>query len=618
MHRAAKGGAVLYQLGILIFVLIMGLLYCCGARSETPPAPQLFDVRDYGAEPDAPTDAGPAIRAAIAEAMEAGGPAVVQLEAGAYRVAPAEGAEDALVISEADGLRLQGVGPATRLIVTDPTVGGVRFQDCRDVRIADLAIDYDPLPFTQGTVVASDPAAGWFDIRWDAGHLTPDAHCFQVSHGNWALVVQLPQDGPEQYGPLPVYIDAWAPGEDGVWRGQTKDGAATAAAGVRPGARLVYMARRNIGAAVTAWASRDVTLDGVAVYAAPSPAMLLGLNENVVIRGLRVERAPGSDRLLSTDADGIHCLGARGALHIEACAFSAMADDSINIHARAAAIVDRLGPDRLLVNPSGTVQFRKGDRVQVYDPERGAIRHAERVVTAVEPRDAHVALAFDEPIGPVTAGSDFRDADHVFNLDACGAGAVIRDNHFGIHRGRGVLLKTVDARIEGNVFENREGWAIAMHQLQSWGEGPAAQRVLIRDNTFEGMSPGWSAFIDIRPSRRGDVPAEGRPVRDIRIEGNRMRNPANGVLHAIGVEGLTFVDNVVTCAPGSRLRPGALITVRNAAGVRVDKLTATDPNEETTALVHLGGDVENAEIVETGIAATLRPGVPAVSREEAP
>jgi hypothetical protein len=40
--------------------------------------------------------------------------------------------------------------------------------------------------------------------------------------------------------------------------------------------------------------------------------------------------------------------------------------------------------------------------------------------------------------------------------------------------------------------------------------------------------------------------------------------------------------------------------------------------EETTALVRLGGDVEDAEIAEAGIAATLRPGVPAVIREEAP
>jgi len=295
-----------------------------------------------------------------------------------------------------------------------------------------------------------------------------------------------------------------------------------------------------------------------------------------------------------------------------------MADDAINIHARAAAVVERLGSSRLLVNPSGTVQFQEGDRVQIYDPERGAIRHAERVVTAVEPRDALVALDFDEPIGPVTSGTDFRDADHLFNLDACGAGSLIRNNRFGIHRGRGVLLKTVDARIEGNVFENREGWAIAMHQLQSWGEGPAAQRVLIRDNTFEGMSPGWSPFIDIRPSRRGDVPAEGRPVRDVRIEGNRMRNPGNGVLHASGVDGLTFVDNVVTCGAGSRLTPGPLLTLRNAAGVRVDKLTVNDPNEKTSALIHVGRDVEEAEIVEVGIEATLRSGVPVISREEAP
>ncbi len=38
-------------------------------------------------------------------------------------------------------------------------------ERCADVTLRQLAIDYDPLPFTQGTIVALDPGRGTLDLR---------------------------------------------------------------------------------------------------------------------------------------------------------------------------------------------------------------------------------------------------------------------------------------------------------------------------------------------------------------------------------------------------------------------------------------------------------------------
>jgi len=276
-----------------------------------------------------------------------------------------------------------------------------------------------------------------------------------------------------------------------------------------------------------------------------------------------------------------------------------------------------IGPSRLLVNPGGCVGYRVGDHLQVYDPEHGRIRSEGIRITELEESAPGVLLELDRPIGDIVTGASFRDADHLFNLDACGAGAVIRNCRFGIHRGRGILLKTRDCIIENNSFRNREGWGIAMHQFQEWGEGPAARDVLIRRNTFEGVGVGWSAFIDIRPSRRGNAPAEGRPVKAIRIEGNRMVNPPNGVLSVWAAQGLEFINNTIEAAAGTRTAPGALLSFFTGGNITVRDLNVYDRNEKTTAVIYAAPEVaaDGNGLSVAGVSADVRPGTPIVYRE---
>ncbi len=599
---------------MVCLLMMVILMISGGVVSQAEPEAEVFHVRDFGVEPDCDTDAGPGIRAAIEAAKAAEGMAIVQFDSGAYRVAPEADQGDALTITDAQGLTIEGMGTATRIIVTDPTVGGIRFQRCRNVRIAHLAIDYDPVPFTQGTVIETDPDEGTFTMEIDDGYLPPGEPHFEKAHAKWGLVVRLEE--PEQYGPVPIYMQSWTKLENGTWQGKAQDGTTMTHGGIRPGARFMYMARRHIGAAVTAWDSQEVELDHVTVYSSPSLATLWGLTEDITVRGLRVERAPDTDRLLSTNADGIHSLGNRGRLLIEDCYFTAMADDAINIHARAAVPIEQLSSSRFLINPAGTVEFREGDRVQIYDPEHGRIRYDERRIIQVEQQDnGLVRVDFNAPVENVFTGSSFHDADHFFNVDACGAGAVIRNNHFGNHRGRGILLKSTGCQIKGNLFQNREGWAIAMHQLQDWGEGPAAQDTLIRGNTFEGSKPGWSPFIDIRPSKRGNVPTDGRPVRSIHIEDNQMINPVNGVLNAWGVEGLRFTQNTIEADANTRVMPGALLTIDNAVDVHIADLIVRDANDTTNALIYIGPGTREGEngIYIGELDAELPPGVPVIN-----
>jgi len=48
----------------------------------------------------------------------------------------------------------RGAGPATKIVVADPDAGAFLFGLCRQVTLRDLTVDYDPLPFCQGTIRA--------------------------------------------------------------------------------------------------------------------------------------------------------------------------------------------------------------------------------------------------------------------------------------------------------------------------------------------------------------------------------------------------------------------------------------------------------------------------------
>jgi len=83
----------------------------------------------------------------------------VTVPPGRYRVTPAEGTHlrfinlaDVTVI--ADGVEM----------VCTQTLPALVFRDCRNVHLKGLTIDYDPLPFTEGRIVAMAPDKSWIDF----------------------------------------------------------------------------------------------------------------------------------------------------------------------------------------------------------------------------------------------------------------------------------------------------------------------------------------------------------------------------------------------------------------------------------------------------------------------
>jgi hypothetical protein len=149
------------------------------AQPGTPAA--VFDMANFtAASPDhdaAFAKAVAAISEAAAEANKAGRPAhiVLNLDKNAiYRI------KRPIVLKQVSGIEVHGNGAQ---LINTARASTLQISDASHVTIRDLAIDYDPLPFTQGTIASFDRAAREIIVKVDTGYPDDPALLATITDG---------------------------------------------------------------------------------------------------------------------------------------------------------------------------------------------------------------------------------------------------------------------------------------------------------------------------------------------------------------------------------------------------------------------------------------------------
>jgi hypothetical protein len=604
---------------LLVAAVMLG--WCCPVCSA-PGAVRTFHVRDFAAVPDGKTECGAAIRDAIRAAIAAGPGSEVVLDAGIYRVRANNPRGYCFPIHQAANLVVRGAGKATKIVITDPAAGGFLFGLCRQVSVRDLTVDYDPLPFCQGTIRAMDAKAGSFDLEVETGYPTPDAENFVKAmepYGKWGMIIDPTTRRIRAGTPDHYMTPRWERREGRTWRFfTTQEHYRLGLRHMRVGDSYVHLAR-GYGSAVLAQGCEGIEIRNVVIRASPGLAVgLVGNRGEIAVRGLEVRFAPNNTRLLTTNADGVHCQQNRAGPIIERCYFEGMADDAINIYAPPNVLLEVRGPNEWLVSPQCLVL--PGDRLQVFDPKTGSIRgEAKAAKVAVEGR--RLLLTLDSPLEGAVAGSDHRDADTLYNLDACGAGFRIRHNHMNGNRRYGCLLRAGGGVVEDNVFEDTTGAGVVLTNEPDWPEGPVPWGITIRGNRFlrGGTCQGYAdsphgAALAVRAARLGFGLAEGNGIRDVVIEKNEFVDRAGAAIYVGGAGHVTVRDNRLTASAGAELRrKGGAILVERSAAVNLANIEVIDPRPGITAAVEIlpgtapGESGVRIENLKTDLAPGARP-----------
>lgn len=587
-RESPHAGFVSLAPALSALTICAALLTSCGVQPAKGPAK--FLVRDFGAKPDDEQSDGEAIRACLAAARGAGGPAEVVFEAGEYRVEPAPASNGelwSLPVKGAKELSLVGSGQGTTLVFTNPSSGGILFEDSSDVRVRQLRIDYDPLPYAFGTVVAVDEQSGTFDLELEANSIAFDHPAFSKENAKavWGLAVRPdPVHGTTRYGPDIIGGGGMiSPVQGRRWRLESKlpSGKTAAQAGLAAGVRYVHMPR-TYGAGVCFRKSTNVRAESVTILASPGLAFLPLLCEGEsAFVDCHVRVGPG--RPLSTHADGIHARGLRGAIVVERCSFEGMGDDAINIHSSAILVQNIVSPSEIMP-ANNTWSVRSGDELIALDPVSLAVK-ACMTVASSEPGPGTTRIRFTEPVPGLKAGNAYADADRIYNLSEAGSPFVIRDCKFLSFRGRGILASSNGGTIEQNRFENNEGWAIDLgFGERIWGEGPPPANLVIADNEFIGKG-GILPAINVRMTI--DFPAPGwpvreadrgiRPFRNLTIRDNTFENLSAPAIRLSGVKGAIVANNTIQGGVAAKILECAAVEVDNSADVAISQLTVRDP-----------------------------------------
>jgi hypothetical protein len=146
-----------------------------------PGAPAtVFDMANFTASPDhdaAFAKAVVAISEAAAAANKAGRPAhiVLNLNKNAtYRI------KRPIVLKQLSAIEVHGNGAQ---LINTARASTLQISDASYVTIRDLTIDYDPLPFTQGTIASFDSAAREIIVKVDPGYPDDPALLATITDG---------------------------------------------------------------------------------------------------------------------------------------------------------------------------------------------------------------------------------------------------------------------------------------------------------------------------------------------------------------------------------------------------------------------------------------------------
>jgi hypothetical protein len=590
-------------------------------QSRAEAGPVVFDIASFGGV-DIDADAAfaraiAAIEKSAADARKAGGPVQIALNLQkdtGYRI------KHPLAFNQLRGFEFNGNG--AQLINT--TRGQtLRISACNRVTIRDLSIDYDPLPFTQGTIAAFDKAALQITVKIDPGYPDDPPFLASITDGFFKVMARVTK------ALKPGARDFLSPAKvekisEGLIRVHLRWSANDCFPSQLPVAAGDVVTICNGSAhAVVVDGSAATSFINVRLFASPGMGLLendgtgsMMLQKVSIVPGPRPKGAT-TDRLVSTNSDGSHFITVERGPTMEDCTFANTSDDAVNVHGFYYYVIDKPGPQHYRLTPKWDIGLAAGDEIESCDHltfrslgrteiTQFSKRHApelkakiagiwkNRSPTTQADLIYEVVLQQDLPLKP---------GDAVTSLSRMGAGTTIRRSSF--HACGRVLVKAPNTTVEECQFAYSSAIALqAGSDIGFWSESGFAENLVFRNNRFTHCITGANALtagsgtlgtiyvgIVAPESARGfpdnfqnrNVAIEGNHIDDSYIYGIFVSN-ADGVKITGNVIGQTFLRGVFDAGKLYGIKPDSAIYVGRSRNVTIADNTAVRGKIAKTAV----------------------------------
>jgi hypothetical protein len=532
---------------ILLTFLYLSFTFCVSAQYNftlpeqfrTPRNLPLLDLdnkmdvklTDYGAKPNDGKDDGEAISKALVmcKKLSTSGMNVrLVFEKGRYDLFSNKNNTHIIEVNNANNIVIEGNG--AEIIVHDPLMGFMSVFKSNNIIVKNLFIDYDPLPFTQGKVVAVNLDSNSFDLKIDEGFPDFKHSMFKDATRVWGMLMdptipgKLKDGAPNLFGSKDFQeISA------GVFRVKFETNRLLKF--VEIGDLYVHIARTNGKTIFKSGSSKNITYLNITSYSSPAGSYAAFDMEEWNIIGCEVKLKPG--RIHSANADCIHANGGKFGPWIENSLFEGYSDDAINMKAIRANIIKQNSPTELIVQ--GAV--KKGDVIRIFNPRDGLLIGKYEVKENKFLGNREMQIILDQPITQKLNLGDTKKNDIIYVDTQSNESFVIRNNTFKNARRYGILLQNSYGVIERNLFENLSQAGITIYNGVDWGEGFVAHDILINQNIFNNC--GYD-FNYLREDNAAAIRMVVNKLKDLEAKGKW-----NGVEKSTwqGIENITITNN---------------------------------------------------------------------------
>ena len=447
-------------------------------------------------------------------------------------------------------------------MVCTSTVQALLFDHCSNVTLRGLVVDYDPLPFTQGKIIAItadkssmdfEVAEGYPESKLEERIQIYDPVTGELRRGDASWKQEIQSLGGRRYR---VWKDHYQfnPLHDTEQVGD------------------ILVTNNSFGVhgsphAVELKNSRGVHLEDITVFASPCFGFLeYDCDGTRYIRCKVDRRDPADDpvkraqpRMRSLNADAFHSKDAVKGPAIIGCKAYFQGDDCVNINGKYHYVSGSRG--RLLrIAVFGKPTILAGDPVE-FLPNSGP-RPPDAVAVKMEPDPTPITedekaliskLSLDSRIRTALLTGETRfytltlDRDVAMpdgSLVCCplriGNGFVVKDCDFGHNRSRGILIKANKGEVTGNRIVKSRMAAVLISPEFYWMEAGSSSDVVVKDNFIEGC---LQTPIQILAHGGNGRPLPSGAHRNISILGNRMVDCAWPLIHVTSTSGLIIKSN---------------------------------------------------------------------------
>ena len=535
-----------FKYKLLLFIIVN--IHCLfpSIRAKT------FFVSNYGAYSNDNIDDSKAIQETIQAAINYGFSSTISFGSGIYNLS------STIQITNATNLTITGQGMDQTILIGNKPMTLFAVEYCNGLIIRSLAIDFDPLPFTAGTIVNVNDS--YIDIRVQPPHRTDIGRQVQNIF-RFDPIAMRPAYGPNtfdmyQLPPTNANTSIVTPGVLRIPMAyRTK-------LAVDETIVLVYAPRLH---AVLVHDSIDLTIQSVTLHT----PWYMGLYTKRVrrINIIDYHAKPNLNHWLSLNADCMHLSDSRESIHIYDSKCELQGDDGLNVHAEYFIVTEIVNSSAIILsafNWTGQLNIENGIYLEFSSHNQPFTSYTTGKIAS---------SSFDSSMSQLFV---FTNSINVSIGDyACVADTpslTIRNFTVERNRARGILVETRNVDIRNSIFNHTSGAAFLFQPSLYYHEGPTGRNVTLTNNLYIQCNEGIGQFkgiIAVLPYPPQLVPV----INDIRIESSSFYfgNYSQGLVGSTNANNVYITGNYIVTNSSS-----PLVSICNSRNITASNNTVID------------------------------------------